>query len=234
MGLIGKILGAAALTAVAFVGGAQAQPFNQPPPLGAILDLNGGVIPHGTPQQYMVNFTASLANTDITMAFREDPAFVFVGNISVTDVTTSSGNLLVNGDFGTGSLAPWIYANVYGATYGGFVTTSCEGYFSDCWYDGAVQAYDAIDQTIATTPGDVYQVSFWATDNGGLTNWSDLSTNGNITDTGGNGADILVYAEAGLPPPGTVPEPSTWVMLILGFGGLGLAGYRRARVASAV
>jgi hypothetical protein len=26
-----------------------------------------------------------------------------------------------------------------------------------------------------------------------------------------------------------VPEPSTWAMLLLGFGGLGLAGYRRAR-----
>ena len=135
--------------------------------------------------------------------------------------------------FGTGSLSPWIYANVYGATFGGFVTSSCEGYFSYCWYDGAVQAYDAIDQTIPTTPGNLHQVSFYATDNGGLTNWSDLSANGDITGTGGNGADILVYAQAGLPPPGT-PEPSTWVMMALGFAGLGFAGYRRARVASAV
>jgi PEP-CTERM motif len=31
------------------------------------------------------------------------------------------------------------------------------------------------------------------------------------------------------PPPGGVPEPSTWAMLILGFAGIGLAGYRRAR-----
>ena len=27
----------------------------------------------------------------------------------------------------------------------------------------------------------------------------------------------------------TVPEPSTWAMMILGFAGLGFAGYRRAR-----
>ena len=26
-----------------------------------------------------------------------------------------------------------------------------------------------------------------------------------------------------------VPEPSTWALMILGFGGLGFAGYRRAR-----
>ncbi len=28
---------------------------------------------------------------------------------------------------------------------------------------------------------------------------------------------------------GGVPEPSTWMMLMLGFGGLGYAGYRRAK-----
>jgi unsaturated chondroitin disaccharide hydrolase len=30
--------------------------------------------------------------------------------------------------------------------------------------------------------------------------------------------------------PTTVPEPSTWAMMLLGFAGLGFAGYRRARV----
>jgi hypothetical protein len=31
------------------------------------------------------------------------------------------------------------------------------------------------------------------------------------------------------PPPGGVPEPSTWAMMLIGFGGLGFAGYRQAR-----
>jgi hypothetical protein len=30
-------------------------------------------------------------------------------------------------------------------------------------------------------------------------------------------------------PVAGVPEPSTWAMMLLGFGGLGVAGYRRAR-----
>jgi hypothetical protein len=32
---------------------------------------------------------------------------------------------------------------------------------------------------------------------------------------------------------GAVPEPSTWAMLLLGFAGLGFAGYRRARAGHA-
>ena len=189
---------------------------NEPPPADAILDLNGGVIPHGTPQTYTVDFTAGLSNTAITFAFREDPAFVSVFNTSVVNLTTSSGNLLTNGAFSGGtytdngnSATPtgWTYANIYGAEAGGVVTSSCEGYGSYCWYDGAVQAYDAISQTIATTVGDRYQVSFSATDNSDLTNWSRVSTNGDVTDTGGNGADILVYALAGLPPAGCAGTP---------------------------
>ncbi|HWY80458.1 MAG TPA: PEPxxWA-CTERM sorting domain-containing protein [Roseiarcus sp.] len=31
-----------------------------------------------------------------------------------------------------------------------------------------------------------------------------------------------------------VPEPSTWAMMVLGFGGLGFAGYRASRKAAAI
>ena len=202
--------------AAGFAGAAWAEPSNQPPPSGAILDLNGGLIPHGAPQTYTVVFTSALTNTAITFAFREDPAFVSVFNTSVVNLTTSSGNLLRNGDFSGGtytdhgnSATPtsWTYANIYGASAGGVVTSSCGGYGSHCWYDGAVQAYDAISQTISTTVGDTYQVSFSATDNSGLTDWSRVSTNGDVTGTGGNGADILVYAQAGLPPAACAGAP---------------------------
>ena len=32
----------------------------------------------------------------------------------------------------------------------------------------------------------------------------------------------------------TVPEPSTWAMMLLGFAGLGFAGYRKSRKAAAL
>jgi hypothetical protein len=30
-----------------------------------------------------------------------------------------------------------------------------------------------------------------------------------------------------------IPEPSTWAMMLVGFAGLGLAGYRRAKTGDA-
>jgi hypothetical protein len=205
---------------------------NNPPPAGAILDLSGTPVPgggNGTYQMYTVNFTAALSNTAITFAFREDPAFISFANASVTDLTTPGGNLLTNGNFSGGTYLDnqnpstpvgWTYANMYGATFGGGVVSGCGvGGAGNCWYDGAVQAYDAISQTIPTTPGDVYQISFSVADNSGCgCSFSDVSTNGNTTGTGGNGINVTVYAQAGLPPasfslPGT-PNPNNLSQLL--------------------
>lgn len=200
---------------------------NNPPPLGPILDLGGvyatpptAALPipgggNGTYQQYTVEFTATLASTVVTFAFREDPAFISFTNASVVDLTTSSGNLLVNGDFSTGALDPWTYSNVFGAASGGFVASGANCYTSStCWYDGAVQAYDAISQTIGTNIGDNYEITFLVADNsscstdgGAPCNFSDLSTNGDITDTQGNGINVTVYAAGGVPPVTTVQAP---------------------------
>lgn len=235
-----KTLVLAMSIALAFTLSAAASPTNEPPPLGAILDLNGTPIPGGgnnTLQSYSVDFTAALANTDITFAFREDPAFISFESASVVDLTNPSGNLLTNGDFSGGvylnngnANTPngWEYANVFGASFGGYITTGCPtGGTTYCWFDGAVQAYDAIDQTIATNIGDVYRISFnLADDNGFYTTFSRVSTNGNVTGTGGNGIDATVYALAGLPQ--RVPEPASLVMM--GVGLLGLGGIVRRRL----
>jgi hypothetical protein len=225
----------AALIAVGFASQAQANPSNLPPPGGAILDLAGTPITN-IQQSYSINFVAGVANTEITFAFRQDPSFESFSNVQLVDVTTSSGNIILNGDFsdatlGTSTAAHWTYANIYGATFGGVVDAGCGFGGSNCWYDGAVQAYDAIAQVVPTHIGDTYMLSFNL--NGGGINtpgglYQPLSTNGNVTGTGGDGIDVLAYAQAGLPPPGT-PEPSTWAMMLLGFAGLGFAGYRKAK-----
>jgi hypothetical protein len=228
---------------------------NNPPPAGAILDLNGTAIPGGgneTYKQYTVNFTASAANTvcsdgcktTITFAFRDDPAQISFASASVVDLTTLSGNLLFNGDFSGGvylnngnSTTPigWTYANMYGAQAGGGVENG-SGYcytYAYCWFDGAVQAYDAISQKIATNIGDTYEISFYVAEDSAIVAnadntccgyppsysgspcwdtvhqegysgppciFSDLSTNGDASDPGGNGINVTVYAQTGLPP----------------------------------
>ena len=44
--------------------------------------------------------------------------------------------------------------------------------------------------------------------------------------------ETLAYVAGGVTA--TAPEPSTWAMMMLGFAGLGFAGYRRSRKAAAV
>jgi PEP-CTERM motif len=85
---------------------------------------------------------------------------------------------------------------------------------------------------------DIYGLAF--TIGGGVL--VDLFNNGVGADThipyGGFGVAVatsekaLDYVSAGVTA--STPEPSTWAMMVLGFAGLGLAGYRKARKAAAI
>ena len=228
------------------VGTAHAAAINTPPPNGAILDLNGQMINHGKPVSESVDFNAALTNTAITFAFRDDPAYISFGDVSLVDMTTgTSVNLLTNGDFGGGSyldssgqLAPlgWTYANNYGSNFSGQLSNSafaCAGFSNgNCWYDGSMMAYDALSQSVSTTAGNTYQLSFLYSENSHQSLFSDLATNG-LGGRAGNGIDILAFAQAGLPPgsgsgAGTaLPEPGT--LALFGAGLLGLVVFLRRR-----
>ena len=125
-------------------------------------------------------------------------------------------NLIVNGGFKSGPLgqnapANWTYLNQFGAFAAGVVSNNPRpGPHSGTNYyrDGAVQAYDAITQQIPTTIGNTYNVSFWLSDNSGLTTFSNVATNGG-TSTDGNGINVVVYAGDSVPTPVGSPAQSS-------------------------
>jgi hypothetical protein len=62
-------------------------------------------------------------------------------------------------------------------------------------------------------------------------NWNDISSG--VSPVGTAGSIHYYIAEASGPAVSGVPEPSTWAMMLLGFAGLGFAGYRSSRKSSA-
>jgi hypothetical protein len=233
-----NLLGGTALAlALVLSGQAFAAGNNNPPPAGpVVLDLAGTAVPNSY-TQYTTSFVAGTTSTDLSFAFREDPAFLSLDDIIMT--TGGGANLVTNGGFESGPIganAPngWTYLNVFGASAAGTVAANNPHSGSNNYYDGAVQAYDAITQNITTVVGQTYNLSFWLDDNGPLTTFQHLSTNGNTTGTGGNGIDLIVYAGHGIPVVGGggIPEPATWAIMLVGFFGAGAAIRGRRKLAA--
>jgi hypothetical protein len=184
----------------------------------------------GSYQQGTANLLAVSANTNLAFAFREDPAYIDLSNVTMVDQTSLSGNLVVNGDFNGGTYPigsvqtepdGWDYLNFYNAQAAGTVSTDCGFNPGDsCYQDGSVGANDAINQVIPTTLGDTYQVSFY---------YLDTLANSTYEPTGTEiGRDMFVYA-GDAAPVAAAPEPATLALFGAGLLGLGLVRRRRLR-----
>jgi hypothetical protein len=230
-----NVLAAAAAAAAAMAGAAHAQ---LPPP-GYILDV-GSLNSYGpTPaayMQYSVDFTATLAQTTVAFAFREVPAYFSFDDASVA-LQGGGPNLLVDPGFEGAAVnssfpAGWtrfiqpIDQTAIGVVASGTPTGVADSpnSGSNYWVDGSVEGYDGLAQTVATSIGSTYTISFFLADD----------SQGSFTNPD---IDTFVYAGDGLPvstvvAPG-VPEPAAWALMIGGFGLAGVALRRRRTAVTA-
>ena len=226
---MGKWASAAVAVSVLFAGTmitSAASAANNPPPAGQVIfSLDGQPLPHQY-TNYSVSFVATDTTTNLAFAFREDPAYFSLDNVTLT--TAGGANLVTNGDFEqgpVGSQTPngWSYLNLYNASAAGIVRSGCGTGGSNCYYDGAVGSYDTITQQIATVIGSQYNLSFDLTDNSGQTLGSSVESGAQA------GINLVVYAGS-LPTASAVPEPASWAMMVGGFGIIGGA-LRRKKIA---
>ncbi|CAF1211268.1 unnamed protein product [Adineta steineri] len=96
-------------------------------------------------------------------ALRDDPEFLFVDDVSVTN---SSGiQLLSNGNFELGTLSGWTYCNPANASYSGAVSSMDPHNGSYSYADGSVGFMDYLSQSFAVVSNNIYSVTFWLSAN---------------------------------------------------------------------
>ena len=186
--------------------------------------------------------------------------WIAAGALVAATLLTPAANAagIVNGSFETGDFTGWVPNEV---SYPVYIVTSP---VQDGAYAAQIAGYasgpDTLSQTVATTLGQTYTLSFWYWQDGGLPNGFDASWNGTsvfsqvdiaggtnvayehvAVSVVGTGSDLLRFTAYNDPAftyvdnvSLSVPEPASWAMMLAGFGGMGMAlRARRQKVAAA-
>ena len=162
-----------------------------------------------TTTHYSFDLTATATTTTISFGGYQKLDFEYVSEISVTP--NAGGNLLG---------PAWKFRP---AAVGSDAWTLPDGTSVPAlWFAGLASEYDTFSQTFNTTPGAAYVLDFDFTSSlaSDLLSPSLLSKVSEAV----NSSAILVTTTALAP---SVPEPSTWIMTVIGVAGLGVIRHRR-------
>src|SRR5690349_1440623 len=88
---IAAVVLATATSAFADKSGPINDPTNEPPPAGTVIDQLTGLPIVSAYNTRTPTFVAGSTTTNLAFAFREDPAFLELGNVSLVDLTHPSG-----------------------------------------------------------------------------------------------------------------------------------------------
>ena len=174
-----------------------------PASAATLLDVTNLPVQSVIPQSF--TFTATSASTKIDFQGYQVPGSLTLVNIffAATGATPSTANNLFGLHYTyTPSSCPSIFHAFEGSDVPAFGASNLN-------FEGACEGlYDSLAQTVSTTVGASYTLKF------------SLSNSA----AGPNGLRVFATDAA---VTGAVPEPATWAMMLLGFGGIGMVMRRR-------
>lgn len=174
---------------------------------------------------------------------------------SASALSATAAELISNGGFETGNLTGW---SITGSTLFTGVDTLSPHSGSFAYFDGTQGSNTVISQTVGTVAGQSYDYSFWLRNEGsggatslfsatlggqlltslsnaagfGYTHFSGTvvaaASNQTLSFTFRNDPSFWDFDDASLTG-AVIPEPATWAMLVIGFGGLGASLRARRR-----
>lgn len=109
-------------------------------------------------------FVASTTSVTVQFSMKKTVGFWLLDDVEMWDIT-SNRNLIQNGDFETGTLAPWNYCDPYNTQNGSAIRQAVSTLIPNnglYYYGGSPSPdEDYLSQVVPTTIGHQYNFSFW-------------------------------------------------------------------------